>query len=85
MKAHTTSCDPANEYTVGSVRVEERAILHVARTALSISSIRGQRVDEGECHMGLCDSAPGTDDYPAKALNAVFGYGAVVAAPCADS
>jgi len=35
--------------------------------------------------MGLCDSAPGTHDYPAKALDAVFGYGAVVAAPCADS
>lgn len=24
MKAHTTSCDPANEYTLGSVRVEEK-------------------------------------------------------------
>ena len=30
-KAHTTSCDSANEYTVGSVRVEEKAILHAAR------------------------------------------------------
>jgi hypothetical protein len=34
--------------------------------------------------MGFCDSAPGTlaDDYPAKALDAVFGYGAIVVAPC---
>lgn len=65
---------------------KKKAILHVARTALSISSVRrGQRVDGGECHMGLCDSAPGTDDYPAKALDAVFGYGAVVAAPCSGS
>ena len=60
---------------------KKKAIPHVARTALSISSVRGQ-VDGGSCHMGFCDSAPGTDDYPAKTLDAVFGYGAVVAAPC---
>lgn len=39
----------------------------------------------GKVSHGLCDSAPGTTIIIAKALDAVFGYGAVVAAPCADS
>jgi hypothetical protein len=62
---------------------KKKAILHVARTVLSISSESVAKSRRGELSHGLCDSAPGTDDYPAEALDAVFGYGAVVPAPCA--
>ena len=85
MKAHTTSrsCDPANEYTIGSVRVEEKGDPTRGQDS-EIDVVRPwARADGGRCHMGLCDSAPGTYDYPAKTLDAAFGYGAVVAAPCA--
>lgn len=67
---------------MGSVRVEEKG--DPTRGQYSVIDIvrPWAKSRRRECHMGLCDSAPGTVDYPAKALDAVFGYGAVVAAPC---
>lgn len=49
IRRHATG--PANEYTMGSVRVEEKAIPHVARDCV-IDIARKRAGFNGECHMG---------------------------------
>jgi hypothetical protein len=85
MKTHTTSCDsdPANEYTTGTVRVEEKAILvHVAKDRV-IDFVRPWASVDGEVSHGHRDSAPGTMIIMSRLW--MPPYGAVVAAPYADS